>query len=186
MRRSVRPVARLLDRYRKEIVPALQAALGVKSPMAVPRMQKVVLNMGVGKALENDKRLTAAAEDLTLIAGQRAVVTRAKVSVAGFKLREGQAIGCRVTLRGLRMYEFLDRLLNVAIPRIRDFRGCSPRSFDGRGNYSLGLQEQTVFPEIAADKVEFFQGMDITLVTTAGDDREARLLLDHLGFRFRK
>ena len=179
-------LARLQERYQQEIVPELMKALGAKSPMAVPRLEKVVLNMGVGKALENDKRLAAAAEDLTQIAGQRAVITRAKISVSGFKLREGQAIGCRVTLRGRRMYEFVDRLLNVAVPRIRDFRGSSPRSFDGRGNYNLGLSEQTVFPEIAADRVEFFQGMDIAFVTTAKDDSEARMLLDRLGFRFRK
>ena len=179
-------MARLLDRYRKEIVPELMKLRGYTSPMAVPKMTKVVLNMGVGKALENDKRMGAAVEDLTTIAGQRAVVRKAKISVSGFKLREGQSVGCQVTLRGVRMYEFLDRLLTVAIPRIRDFRGCSPRSFDGRGNYNLGLTEQTVFPEIAADRVEFVQGLDIAFVTTAKTDEEARELLERFGIRFRK
>ncbi len=179
-------MARLLERYRKEIIPQMMKARGYTSPMAVPKITKVVLNMGVGKALENDKRMGAAVEDLTTIAGQRAVVRKAKISVSGFKLREGQAVGCQVTLRGARMYEFLDRLLCVAIPRIRDFRGCSPRSFDGRGNYNLGLTEQTVFPEIAADRVEFVQGLDIAFVTTAKSDEEARDLLERLGIRFRK
>ena len=179
-------MARLIERYRKEIVPELMKQFGYRSPMAAPRMVKVVLNMGVGKALENEKRLTAAAEDLATITGQRPVIRKAKISVSGFKLREGQAIGCQVTLRGQRMYEFMDRLLNIAIPRIRDFRGCSLRSFDGRGNYNLGLAEQTVFPEIAADKVEFLQGMDIAFVTTARTDEEARELLYRFGLRFRK
>ena len=179
-------MARLLERYRKEIIQQMMKARGYTSPMAVPKITKVVLNMGVGKALENDKRMGAAVEDLTTIAGQRAVVRKAKISVSGFKLREGQAVGCQVTLRGVRMYEFLDRLLCVAIPRIRDFRGCSPRSFDGRGNYNLGLTEQTVFPEIAADRVEFVQGLDIAVVTTAKSDEEARDLLERLGIRFRK
>ena len=177
---------RLMDRYRKEIVPALMKKFSYTTPMAVPRVTKVVVNMGVGKALENDKRLPAAVEDLTTITGQRAVVTKAKLSVAGFKLREGQGVGCRVTLRGDRMYEFVDRLLTIAIPRVRDFRGCSPRAFDGRGNYNLGLSEQTVFPEIAADRVEFLQGMDIAFVTTAKNNEEARELLEQLGIRFRK
>ncbi len=179
-------MARLLEQYRKAVVPEMMKQFSYTSSMAVPRMVKVVVNMGVGKALENDKRLTAAAEELTQITGQRAVTTKAKISVSGFRLREGQAIGCRVTLRGLRMYEFMDRLFNIAIPRIRDFRGCSPRAFDGRGNYNLGLTEQTVFPEIAADRVEFFQGMDIAFVTTANSDEEARALLERLGLRFRK
>lgn len=179
-------MARLLEHYRKEIVPELMQKLGCTSSMAVPRLTKVVINMGVGKALENDKRLTAAVEDLTTIAGQRAVVTRARTSIAAFKLREGQGIGCRVTLRGRRMYEFVDRLVNVAIPRIRDFRGCSPRAFDGRGSFSLGLAEQTVFPEIAAERVEFVQGMNIAFVTTARTDDDARELLTRLGFRFRR
>ena len=179
-------MARLRERYVKEIVPALMKQFGYTSPMAVPKVVKVVVNMGVGKALENEKRLGAAAEELTQITGQRAVVTKAKISVAGFKLREGQSIGCRVTLRGARMYEFMDRLFSIAIPRIRDFRGCSPRSFDGRGNYTMGLAEQTVFPEIQADRVEFVQGMDISFVTTAKSDDEARELIRHLGIRFRK
>lgn len=179
-------MARMREFYRKEVVPALMKEFGYKSPMAAPRVEKVVLNMGVGKALENEKRLTAAAEDLTAIAGQRAVITKAKLSVSGFRLREGQAIGCRVTLRSDRMYEFMDRLFNIAIPRIRDFRGCSPKAFDGRGNYNLGLTEQTVFPEIAADKVEFVQGMDIAFVTTAETNEEAKALLERLGLKFRK
>jgi large subunit ribosomal protein L5 len=179
-------MARLLEHYRAAVVPEMMKRFSYTTPMAVPRMVKVVVNMGVGKALENDKRLSAAAEELTQITGQRAVTTKAKISVSGFRLREGQAIGCRVTLRGLRMYEFVDRLFNIAIPRIRDFRGCSPRAFDGRGNYNLGLTEQTVFPEIAADRVEFSQGMDIAFVTTAKSDEEARALLERLGLRFRK
>ena len=179
-------MARLKERYKKEIVPALMQRFKYTTPMAVPKLQKVVVNMGVGKALENDKRLPAAVEDLTTITGQRAVVTKAKLSVAGFKLRDGQGVGCRVTLRGDRMYEFVDRLFSIAIPRIRDFRGCSPRAFDGRGNYNLGLSEQTVFPEIAADRVEFVQGMDIAFVTTSKSNEEARELLEQLGIRFRK
>ena len=179
-------MARLKDRYKKEIIPALMKRFSYTTPMAVPKLEKVVVNMGVGKALENDKRLPAAVEELSTITGQRAVVTKAKISVAGFKLREGQGVGCRVTLRGDRMYEFVDRLFSIAIPRIRDFRGCSPRAFDGRGNYNLGLAEQTVFPEIAADRVEFVQGMDIAFVTTSKSNEEARELLEQLGIRFRK
>lgn len=179
-------MARLLEHYRKHILPELTKQFGYKSAMAVPRMVKLSINMGVGKAVENEKRLATAVEELTVIAGQRAVQTRAKVSISNFKLRENQAIGCRVTLRGDRMYEFLDRFFNIAAPRIRDFRGFSPRAFDGRGNYNLGLSEQTVFPEIQADKVEHVQGMDMAFVTTARTDDEARALLAALGMRFRK
>jgi large subunit ribosomal protein L5 len=179
-------MARLLERYQKEIVPDLQKKLGRKNVLSLPRLQKIVVNMGVGKALQDKNRIEKAAEELAQITGQKAQVTKAKVAVSGFRLREGNAIGCRVTLRGKRMYEFLDRLISIALPRIRDFRGVNPRSFDGNGNYSLGLSEQQVFPEIDPDKVNFAQGMDVTFVTSTRSDDEARELLRGFGMPFRE
>jgi large subunit ribosomal protein L5 len=178
-------MARLMERYQKEIVPHLAKKLGRENKLSLPRLQKIVLNMGVGKALQDKARMEKSAEQLTLIAGQRSQVTKARVAVSGFRLREGNEIGCRVTLRGRRMYEFLDRLISVALPRIRDFRGVNPKSFDGNGNYSMGLSEQAVFPEIDPDKVDFTQGMDITFVTSTGSDDEARELLRAFGMPFR-
>jgi large subunit ribosomal protein L5 len=180
------PPARLLVRYRQEIRGRLRQQHGYKNDMAVPRLDKIVVSMGVGAALQNPKRLEEAQKHLTQIAGQRAVLTKAKGSIAGFRLRQGNAIGCKVTLRRQRMYEFLDRLVSVAIPRIRDFRGLSPKAFDGRGNYSMGLTEQTVFPEVDADKMEFVQGMNIAICTTARTDKEALELLNQFGFPFRQ
>jgi large subunit ribosomal protein L5 len=179
-------MARLMDRYRKEIMPRLAEKLGRKNPHSLPRLQKIVVNMGVGKALQDKNRMQQAAEQLTQIVGQRAQVTKAKVAISGFRLREGNEIGCRVTLRGRRMYEFLDRLISVALPRIRDFRGVNPKSFDGNGNYSLGLAEQLVFPEIDPDKATFTQGMDVTFVTSTRNDDEARELLRQFGMPFRE
>jgi large subunit ribosomal protein L5 len=179
-------MARLMERYQKEIVPHLAKKLGRENKLSLPRLQKIVLNMGVGKALQDKGRMEKSAEQLTLIAGQRSQVTKARVAVSGFRLREGNEIGCRVTLRGRRMYEFLDRLISVALPRIRDFRGVNPKSFDGNGNYSMGLAEQAVFPEIDPDKVDFTQGMDITFVTSTGSDDEARELLRSFGMPFRE
>ena len=179
-------MARLFDRYQKEIVPALSKKLGRKNVLSLPKLQKVVVNMGVGKALQDKNRIEQAAEQLAQITGQKAQVTLAKRAVSGFRLREGNAIGCRVTLRGKRMYEFLDRLISTALPRIRDFRGVNPKSFDGHGNYSLGLTEQQVFPEIDPDKVTFVQGMDVTFVTSTGKDDEARELLRGFGMPFRE
>ncbi|QJW97530.1 50S ribosomal protein L5 [Frigoriglobus tundricola] len=179
------PPARLLARYNKEIVPALSKKFGRTNLHSLPKLSKIVLNMGVGKALQDKERMKLAAEQLGLIAGQRAQVTKARVAVSGFRLRENNEIGCRVTLRGKRMYEFLDRLINLALPRIRDFRGINPKSFDGNGNYSMGLTEQLVFPEIDPDKVTFTQGMDITFVTTTKNDDEARELLRAFGMPFR-
>jgi len=179
-------MARLLDRYQKEIVPQLAEKLGRKNALSLPRLQKIAINMGVGKALQDKNRMEQSAEQLGQIAGQKAQVTKAKVAVSGFRLREGNAIGCRVTLRGRRMYEFLDRLISIALPRIRDFRGVNPKSFDGHGNYSLGLSEQMVFPEIDPDKVTFTQGMDVTFVTSTNSDDEARELLRSFGMPFRE
>src|SRR5437660_12550330 len=159
------PPPRLLERYNKEIVPALQKKLGRENRLSLPKLMKIVLNMGVGKALQDKERMKQAAEHLGLIAGQRPQITKARVAVSGFRLREGNEIGCRVTLRGRRMYEFLDRLINVALPRIRDFRGVNPKSFDGNGNYTMGLTEQLAFPEIDPDKANFMQGMDIKFGT---------------------
>jgi large subunit ribosomal protein L5 len=178
------PAARLRERYRQEILPQLQRELGLPGPMRVPRLEKIVVNMGVGEAVRDSKLLDAAVEDLATITGQRPVVTKARKSVAAFKLREGMSIGARVTLRGARMWEFLDRLLSTALPRIRDFRGLNPKSFDGHGNYSIGVTEQLIFPEIDYDKVASVRGMDITIVTTAVDDDEGRALLRALGFPF--
>jgi large subunit ribosomal protein L5 len=179
-------MARLMDRYNKEIVKRLAERFGRKNRLSLPRLQKIVVNMGVGKALQEKTRMEQAAEQLTQITGQRAQVTKAKIAVSGFRLREGNEIGCRVTLRGRRMYEFLDRLISIALPRIRDFRGVNPKSFDGHGNYSLGLAEQMVFPEIDPDKVTFTQGMDVTFVTSTNSDDEARELLRAFGMPFRE
>ena len=179
-------MARLMDRYQKEITKQLAQKLGRNNPHSLPRLQKIVVNMGVGKALQDKNRIDQAAEQLAQITGQKAQVTKAKKAVSGFRLREGNAIGCRVTLRGQRMYEFLDRLISVALPRIRDFRGVNPKSFDGHGNYSLGLSEQMVFPEIDPDKVTFTQGMDVTFVTSTDKDDEARELLREFGMPFRE
>jgi len=179
-------MARLLDRYQKEIVPQLKKKLGRENLLSLPRLQKIVVNMGVGKALQDKNRMEQAAEQLSQITGQKAQVRKAKKAVSGFRLREGNEIGCRVTLRGRRMYEFLDRLISVALPRIRDFRGVNPKSFDGHGNYSLGLSEQSVFPEVDPDKVTFVQGMDVTFVTSTNNDDEARELLRGFGMPFRE
>jgi large subunit ribosomal protein L5 len=179
-------MARLLDRYNKEIAPQLSTRLGRKNRLSLPRLEKIVVNMGVGKALQDKNRMQQSADQLAQITGQRPQITKAKKSVSGFRLREGNEIGCRVTLRGQRMYEFLDRLISIALPRIRDFRGVNPKSFDGHGNYSLGLAEQMVFPEIDPDKVTFTQGMDVTFVTTTNSDEEARELLRAFGMPFRE
>ena len=173
------------ERY-KEISPALMKALNLENVMEVPRIEKVVINIGVGEAIENAKALEAALGDVTIITGQKPVITRARKSVAAFKLREGVPIGTKVTLRGERMWSFLDRLMNVALPRVRDFRGISPNSFDGRGNYTLGLREQLVFPEIDYDKIDKIRGLEISIVTTARTDEESRELLRMLGMPFRK
>ena len=175
---------RLRERYRSEVVPQLQQQLGVPNVMQVPRLDKVVVNMGVGDAIKDGRLLDAAIEDLQVITGQRPIVTKARKSIAGFKLREGMAIGVKVTLRGARMWEFVDRLVSLALPRIRDFRGLSPTAFDGHGNYTLGVTEQLIFPEIDYDKVLKVTGMDITIVTTARNDDEGRALLAALGFPF--
>ena len=174
---SAVPAARLRERYRQELLPQLQQELGLPGPMRVPRLEKIVVNMGVGEAVQDQKRIDAAVQDVTRITGQKPVVTRAKKSIATFKLREGMPIGVKVTLRKERMYEFLDRLITVALPRVRDFRGVPANSFDGRGNYSLGLKEQIVFPEIDYDKVDQVRGMDVVIVTTAKSDDEGRALL---------
>jgi large subunit ribosomal protein L5 len=179
-------MARLLERYQKQIAGELGKKFGRENRLSLPRLQKIVVNMGVGKALQEKNRIDQSAEQLAQITGQKAQVTKAKKAVSGFRLREGNAIGCRVTLRGQRMYEFLDRLISIALPRIRDFRGVNPKSFDGHGNYSLGLAEQMVFPEIDPDKVTFTQGMDVTFVTSTKSDDEARELLRAFGMPFRE
>jgi large subunit ribosomal protein L5 len=176
---------RLQERYRNEVAPALMRDLGYKNPMAVPRLEKIVLNMGLGEAVQNPKLIESAVEELTAIAGQKPVVTRAKKAISNFKLREGVAIGAMVTLRGEHMYEFLDRMLTVALPRVRDFKGVPDRSFDGRGNYSLGFREQIVFPEINLDKVEKIKGLTVTICTTARTDADGKALLRALGLPFR-
>jgi large subunit ribosomal protein L5 len=175
---------RLRDRYREELVPRLRDELGLSNVMQVPRLERVVVNMGVGEAVRDGRLLDAALDDLATITGQKAVVTKARKSIAGFKLREGMAIGAKVTLRGWRMWEFIDRLVSLALPRIRDFRGLNPGSFDGHGNYTLGVTEQLIFPEIDYDKIVKVTGMDITIVTTARSDEEGRALLAALGFPF--
>ena len=178
-------MARLQEKYQKEIVKGLSEKLGRTNVNSIPRLQKIVVNMGVGKALQDKNRMEQAADQLTQITGQKSQIRKAKVAVSGFKLRENNEIGCRVTLRGLRMYEFLDRLISIALPRIRDFRGVNPKSFDGHGNYSFGLAEQQVFPEIDPDKMTFVQGMDVTFVTSTDKDDEARELLRAFGMPFR-
>lgn len=177
---------RLKERFEKEVAPALMKEFELSNPMAVPRLHKIVVNMGVGEATQNAKILDPAVSELGTITGQKAVITRAKKSIAAFKLRAGMPIGAMVTLRGARMYEFFDRLVNVALPRVRDFRGVSTKSFDGRGNYTLGLKDQLVFAEIDYAKVDKLKGMNVTIVTTARDDNQARALLRHLGMPFRQ
>ena len=176
---------RLRDHYRKVVVPALMKERGYANPLQVPRLEKIVINMGVGEAKDNVKILDSSAGDLAAISGQKPVITRAKKSIANFKLRAGVPIGVKVSVRGARMYEFLDRLVNVALPRVRDFRGAPPTAFDGRGNYALGLREQVIFPEIVYDKIDKVRGMDVIIVTTARTDEEAKALLTHLGMPFR-
>jgi len=178
-------MSRLKDKYEKEVVPRMMERFGYRNVMETPHLDKVIINMGVGDAKDNSKLLDAAVNELAQISGQRPVVTRARKSVASFKIREGMPIGCKVTLRGERMYDFVDKLINIALPRVRDFRGVSPRSFDGRGNYALGIKEQLIFPEINYDDVEKVRGMDVIIVTTAKTDEEARQLLQELGMPFR-
>jgi large subunit ribosomal protein L5 len=177
--------SRLKVRYEKEVRPALMQEFGFKNPMQAPRLEKIVVNMGLGEAINNGKILDASIEQLTAMAGQRPVVTRARKSIANFKLRQGQSIGAMVTLRGERAYEFFDRLVSIALPRVRDFKGVSPKAFDGKGNYTLGVKEQIIFPEINYDKVEKIKGLNITVVTTARNDEEGRALLRLLGMPFR-
>ncbi|NMA65945.1 MAG: 50S ribosomal protein L5 [Clostridiaceae bacterium] len=177
---------RLLDKYKNEVAPAMQAKFNYKSPMQIPKLVKVVVNTGIGDIKDNPKAIEIAANELATITGQKAVVTKAKKSVAAFKLREGMTVGCKLTLRGNRMYEFVDKLFNVALPRVRDFRGIKPDSFDGRGNFTMGIKEQLIFPEIEYDKVDKIRGMDITFVTTAKTDEEAKELLSLLGMPFKK
>ena len=177
-------MARLKEKYNEEVTKALMEKFAYKNVMQLPKVEKIVLNMGLGEAITNSKSLENAVEDMTTIAGQKPIVTRAKKSIAGFKLREGMPIGVKVTLRGERMYEFLDRLVSIALPRVRDFRGINPKSFDGRGNYTMGVKEQLIFPEIEYDKVDKIRGMDITVVTSASTDEEALELLKQLGMPF--
>jgi|SRR5215212_8933792 len=179
-------MARLKDRYNEEIAPALKERFDIDNPMRVPRLEKIVVNMGVGEAVQNSRALDGAMEDLARITGQKAQLRRARKSIAGFKIREGMPVGARVTLRGERMWEFLDRLISVALPRVRDFRGVSPRSFDGHGNYALGLREQLIFPEISYDAIDATRGLDVAVVTTTESDEEARELLRLLGMPFRE
>jgi large subunit ribosomal protein L5 len=179
-------MARLQKFYSEKVVSELQKSLGLANRMQVPKIVKITVNMGVGEAVADKKIMDNAVGDLTRITGQKPLVTRSRKSVASFKVRDNQAIGCKVTLRGARMYEFLDRLVNVAMPRIRDFRGVSPRSFDGRGNYNFGVREQIIFPEIAYDQIDAIRGMDITITTTASDDKGGRALLEAFNFPFRK
>ncbi len=177
-------MTRLKDRYKSEIVPALQEKFRYKSPMQVPRLEKIVLNMGLGDVKDVPKSLESAVDDMSVIAGQKAVITKAKKSVSAFRLREGMNVGCTVTLRGDRMYEFIDKLISIALPRVRDFRGVNPNSFDGRGNYAMGVREQLIFPEIDYDKIDKIRGMDIVIVTTAKTDEEGRELLRLFGMPF--
>lgn len=178
--------SRYRETYKEQVVPALMKEFGYGNVMQVPRIQKITLNMGVGEALGDKKQIDAAVADLERIAGQKVIVTKAKKSVAGFKIREGFPIGCKVTLRGDRMWEFFERLVDIAIPRVRDFRGLNPKSFDGRGNYSMGVKEQIIFPEIDYDKIDKVRGLDITITTSAGSDDEARAMLKAFNFPFRK
>ncbi len=177
-------MSRMKDKYMKEVAPALMEKFSYKSPMQIPKLEKIVINIGLGEAKDNAKAIDSAMGDLAAITGQRPIVTKAKKSVANFKVREGMSIGCKVTLRSEKMYEFLDRLFSVALPRVRDFRGINPNSFDGRGNYSLGIKEQLIFPEIDYDKIDKIRGMDIIMVTTAKTDEEARELLTLMGAPF--
>jgi len=177
---------RLLERYRKDVVPKLQKEFGYRNVHQVPKLSKIVVNMGVGEATQNAKLVEKAAEELAVITGQKPAIRKARKSIANFKLRQGQAIGCSVTLRGHRMYEFYDRLVNVSLPRVRDFKGVSPKAFDGRGNYSLGIREQIIFPEVEYDKVEKITGLNVTVCTTARNDAEGQALLRHLGMPFRQ
>lgn len=177
---------RLHARYKSEIVPALVKKFGYTSIMQAPRLEKIVINVGVGEATSNEKALEDAVKDLTIISGQKPVITKAKKSIATFKVREGQSIGCKVTLRGVRMYEFLDKLVSISLPRVRDFRGVSKNAFDGHGNYTLGVKEQLIFPEIDYDKVSKIRGMDVVIVTTANTDEEAYALLEMIGMPFKK
>lgn len=179
-------MARLFETYKTEIVPELKKKFGVTNPMAVPRIEKIVVNMGVGRATQDKGVIEQSSEGLAKITGQKPLICKARVSVSQFRLREGNPIGCKVTLRGIRMYEFFDRLVTLALPRIRDFRGVNPNSFDGNGNFSLGLSEQVIFPEIDADKVQHTQGMDVTFVTNTASDEQARELLSAMGMPFRK
>ncbi|NLW40361.1 MAG: 50S ribosomal protein L5 [Tissierellia bacterium] len=178
--------SRLKEKYQNEVIPALMERFQYKNVMEVPRLEKIVLNMGIGEAKDNPKALESAVNEMALIAGQKPVVTRAKKSISNFKLREGMNVGVKVTLRGDRMYDFLDKLMNISLPRVRDFRGVSPSSFDGRGNYALGIKEQLIFPEIDYDMVDSIRGMDIVIVTTAETDEEARAFLELMGMPFRK
>ncbi len=175
----------LQEKYVSEIMPKLKEQFGYKNVMQIPKLDKIVVNIGVGEAVQNAKAIDGAVNDLTLITGQKPIITKAKKSIAGFKLREGVAIGCKVTLRGARMYEFLDKLINIVLPRVRDFRGVSASAFDGRGNYSLGIKEQTIFPEIEFDKIDKIRGLEVVVVTTAHTDEEARALLKDMGMPFR-
>lgn len=179
-------MSRLKDTYQNEIVPRMIERFGYRNPMQVPRLEKIVLNIGVGEAIQNAKALDGAVNDLTVISGQKPIVTKARKSIAQFKLREGMSIGCKVTLRGERMYYFFDKLVNVALPRVRDFRGVSPTAFDGRGNYTLGIKEQIIFPEIDYDKIDKIRGLEVAIVTTAKTDEEARELLRLMGMPFRE
>ena len=179
-------MVRLQQYYREQVVPRLQKDLGIGNPMQVPRITKITVNMGVGEAVADKKVMDAATADLAKISGQKPLITRSRKAIASFKIRAGLPIGCKVTLRGARMYEFLDRLISIAMPRIRDFRGVSPRSFDGRGSYSLGVKEQIIFPEIQYDQIDQIRGMDITITTTAKDNRHGRALLEAFNFPFRK
>jgi large subunit ribosomal protein L5 len=181
----VRPLSRLKEKYDKEVVPGLKSRFGYKNVMEIPQFKKVVINMGVGEATSDAKAIDAAVNDMTAISGQKPVVTKAKKSIAAFKVREGASIGCKVTLRGERMYQFLDKLFNAALPRIRDFRGVSPKAFDGRGNYTLGVRDQLIFPEIDIEKIDKMRGMDIVFVTSAKTDEEAFELLKLMGMPFR-
>ncbi|MCX5779419.1 MAG: 50S ribosomal protein L5 [Firmicutes bacterium] len=178
-------MAKLFEQYKQEITPKMMEKFAYKSVMQVPKVDKVIINIGVGEAIQNPKALDGAVNDLMIITGQKPVITKAKKSIAGFKLREGMPIGCKVTLRGERMYDFLNRLVNIVLPRVRDFRGVSPQAFDGRGNYSLGIKEQTIFPEIEYDKIDKIRGLEVVIVTTAKTDEEARELLKSMGMPFR-
>jgi large subunit ribosomal protein L5 len=179
-------IPRIKEKYQKEVVPALQKEFNYKNPMSIPKLEKIVLNVGLGEAIQNAKALDAAVGDLATISGQKPVITKAKKSIAAFKLREGMSIGAMVTLRGDRMYEFLDRFMSLTLPRVRDFRGVSPKSFDGRGNYTIGLKDQLIFPEIDFGKIDRARGLNVSIVTTAKTDEEARALLRYLGMPFRQ